>query len=245
MTLAAESANQMLEIVEFGSMNGQMALGDGITYAYQNSANCRYITGSTAALGNGSGQAQSTQVDINGTVSTMSEAGYLAINYRGMENPWGCMWSMMGDVNVSGNGSLGGGVPYICTDYNFTPGIVGGNYVSVGFTLPAQRGWISAMGYGNEDYDWVYLPVECDNNANSLIPVGDTIWPSYNLNGVAILATCGAYSFKEECGPFVYGVDHAANDSARKNYSAKLIFIPTKNEIYTANIAKWNTYMGG
>ena len=245
MNLAAESANQMLEMIEFGTMNGQSALGDGITYAAQNANNCRYLTGSTASLGNTSGQATETQVDINGTISTMSTGGYRAISYRGMENPWGNLWSMVGGVNITGDGASGGGIPYICTNYDYTPGNNGSNYESLGFNIPGSYGWINAMGYGNDKYDWVYMPIECSSSANSLLPVGDTVWPSYNLNGINTLVIGGSYGFKEECGPFQYGADRPLNDTSRVNYGAKLIYIPQKNEIYTANIAKWTTHMGG
>ena len=245
MNLAAESANQMLEMIEFGTMNGQSALGDGITYAAQNANNCRYLTGSTASLGNTSGQATETQVDINGTISTMSTGGYRAISYRGMENPWGNLWSMVGGVNITGDGASGGGIPYICTNYDYTPGTNGSNYESLGFNIPGSYGWINAMGYGNDKYDWVYMPIECSSSANSLLPVGDTVWPSYNLNGINTLVIGGSYGFKEECGPFQYGADRPLNDTSRVNYGAKLLYIPQKNEIYTANIAKWTTHMGG
>lgn len=247
MNMEAESANQMLEIVEFGTMNGQSALEEGITYS-PNGGNgpFYFITGSTASLGNGTGHATSTQVDINGTISTMTENGKRAICYRGMENPWGNLWSMIGGINIIGNGSQSAGVPYICTNFNYTPGSAGSNYEDIGFNLSNYyNGWINAMGYGNEKYDWVYLPVECNTDANSLLPVGDALWLIPNLNGAMIAATGGSYGYKEACGPFYYALDRSANESARINYGAKLLYIPTKNETYEANIAKWNTYMGG
>jgi hypothetical protein len=126
----------MLEIVEFGSMNGQLSLGDGISYTVSNATNCLFITGSTSSLGNTSGQALNTQVNINGNISILSDTGHRAISYRGMENPWGNLWSMISDVNIVGNGSTGGGIPYICTNYNYTPGTAGSNYESIGFSLP-------------------------------------------------------------------------------------------------------------
>ena len=68
MTMAAESANQMLEMVEFGHMNGQAAIEEGITYIPTGSnGEGMFITGSTAALGNGTGHADSTIMDVNGT----------------------------------------------------------------------------------------------------------------------------------------------------------------------------------
>ena len=245
MNLAAESANQMLEMVEFGTMNGQSAIESGITYVPdETNGLCYFITGSTSSLGNGTGHANSTQIDIDGTISTMSDEGKRAISYRGMENPWGNFWSMIGGFNVSGNGAQGGGVPYVCTDFNYTPTTIGSNYEDIGFNLPNVYGWINAMGYGSEKYDWVYLPIECNNNANSLLPVGDGLWTVPNLNNNTIVATGGSFGFKEECGPFYYAADRSLAESARINYGAKLLYIPTKNATYTANIAKWNTYMG-
>lgn len=244
MNLAAESANQMLEMVEFGTMNGQSAIEQGLTYLPNGNNAYSYITGSTSTLGNGTGHAASTQVEISGTTYTMNTDGYRAISYRGMENPWGNLWSMIGGVNVSGNGSQQGGTVYVCTDFNYTPSVISSNYQDIGLNLPSVYGWINAMGYANEAYDWVYLPAECSDDANSLSPVGDGLWTYPNLNHTVALVTGGACGFKEECGPFYYGADRPAESTSRPNYGAKLLYIPTKNAIYTANIAKWNTYMG-
>jgi hypothetical protein len=171
--------------------------------------------------------------------------GKRAINYRGVENPWGHLWQMIGGVNIKGVGQSNGGTPYICKDFNYTPTSVGDNYESVGYALPASYKWISAMGYGDTKYDWVFLPIECSSNANSLLPIGDSIWSVNGLNGINILASGGSYGYGEECGMFYYAVDRNASESSRVNYGAKLLFIPTKNTIYYNNIEKWNTYMGG
>lgn len=246
MNMAAESANQMLEMIEFGHMNGQNAIELGISYAPNGSNNnCFFITGSTSSLGNQTGHAESTQVDINGSISTMTANGYRAISYRGMENPWGNLWSMIGGITIVGDGAHEGGQLYVCNDFNYNYQSVGNNYGDIGFNLPGRCSWINAMGYGNEQYDWVYIPIECAVNANSLLPVGDSLWTTNNLNTINIAATGGSYGFKEECGPFYYGFDRQVSESARINYGAKLLYIPTKNATYTANIAKWNTYMGG
>ena len=242
MNMAAESANQMLEIVEFGTMNGQQAIEDGITYIPEGSnGQCMFITGSTASLGNGTGHAASTTMDVNGTRSTVSDAGKRAISYRGMENPWGNLWSMIGGVKVSGDATKGGGEVFICKDFNYS----GNNYGDIGFNLPSTYNWINAMGWGNEEYDWVYLPAECSSGANSYAPVGDYLWTIPNLNNEMILATGGSFGYKDDCGPFYYAADRTSETCSRNNYGAKLLYIPTKNATYTANIAKWNTYMGG
>ena len=243
--MAAVATNQMLQIVEYGMMNSQTALEAGIVHNPNGSSTCYFITGSTSDLGNATGHATSTQVSINNTISTQTDEGYRAISYRGMENPWGNVWQLIGGLNVNGTNEVGGGTPYICTDFNYTPGVISENYESVGFALPAAYKWINAMGYGDEKYDWVFLPIECSNNANSLLPVGDAIWSTNGLRNVNILAVGGSYGFGDESGLFYYAADRAVNESARNNYGAKLMYIPTKNSIYNANINKWKAKIGG
>ena len=162
-----------------------------------------------------------------------------------MENPWGNFWQMIGGINIYGDGKLKSGTPYICTDFNYTPGVISSNYEDVGFNLPHEYKWISAMGLGNAKYDWVFLPAECASTATSLLPIGDGIWSVENLNGTNILASGGSYGFGDECGPFYYAADRDVSASSRSNYGVKLMYIPTKNSTYEANIAKWTTHMGG
>lgn len=234
----------MLEMVEFGTLNGQSAIEQGITITPNGGTNttCLFITGSTSSLGNGTGHADSTQVDINNVVSTNNVDGLRAISYRGMENPWGNLWSMIAGVNIVGSGNSAGGSIMICEDFNYSNS---SKYHDIGFNLPNVQTWVNAFGYSGLEYDWVYLPAECSESANSSLPIGDGIWTVTNLNGSMIVASGGSYGFREECGPFYYACDRTVQDSARRNYGAKLLYVPTKNATYTANIAKWNTYMGG
>lgn len=243
--MAAESAQQMLEIVEFGTMNGQGAFEDGISnITGAPNVNCSSITGSTASLGNITGHATSTTNEHNGTTTTYTTAGQRAISYRGVENPWGNIWRMIGGINIYGNGASYGGAPYICTDFNYNTEITGDNYQFIGFYLPSSYGWISAMGYSSSEYDWVFLPIEC-TNGSSLAPVGDNLWTTSQLRATNVAAIGGTYDFKDSDGPFYYACDRSINDSSRYNYGANLMFIPTKNSIYTSNINKWNARMGG
>ena len=244
--MAAESANQMLEIVEFGTMNGQEALEDGVSnLTYTAGVNCSALTGSTASLGNASGHATTTINLNNGNQISNSEEGKRAISYRGMENPWGNIWNMIGGLNLNGAGRSGGGSPYICTDFYYSPTTIENNYEYIGFNLPSSSDWISAMGYGDEKYDWVFLPAECGNSANSLLPVGDYSWTVNNLNGTRIAAVGGTYAFKNYDGPFYYACDVTAQESANHSYGARLMYIPTKNATYYSNIDLWMNHMGG
>lgn len=162
-----------------------------------------------------------------------------------MENPWGNVWNMIGGINIKGDGYSQGGAPYICNDFNYTPSLINSNYEYIGFNLPSTYGWINGMGYGEEKYDWVYLPAECASGANSLLPIGDNLWTVGNVSENKIIAVGGTYGFGEADGPFYYACDSSANNSNKHNYSARLMFIPTKNTIYENNILKWTNVMGG
>lgn len=244
-TMEAESANQMLELVEFGTLNGQVALGKGIVNVPSSGDyNCAAITGATAALGNDSGVADVTTVEINGSFTNYTDVDKSAISYRGLENPWGNTWNMLGNVTIVGSSESNGGVPYICKNFNYTYNMLSNDYESVGFSLPNNNGWISNLGYGNRDYDWVLMPAAISDTANSSLPIGDRGWFTANLNGIRLVLSGGSWGFEDAAGPFYYGCDKMPTDSKYKSYGARLMFIPTKNSVYNANIAKWRQEMG-
>ena len=235
--LAFESAMQMLEAIEFGTLNGQSALGLGIVNIPNNASyNCASLTGSTVSLVNQSGQAETTTNEINGTLNYYTEEGKCAISYRGIENPWGNIWRMIGGTLVYGTGSsTKGGTVYISPSFSYSTTINGSGYTPIGFNLPTHYDWISAFGY-NPNIDWAFIPVEC-TNANSALPVGDNLWVTNNLNGTNVAMAGGAWSFGDSCGPFYYAFDKGVSESARA-YSARLMFIPPKNSVYLANLEK-------
>lgn len=230
--MAFESAMQMLEIVEFGTMNGQTALEKGVSdFNDVGNYNCASLTGSTAALGNSSGAANETINEVNGTQTTYNVNGKRAISYRGMENPWGNIWRLVSGAKVIGTNSNNAGIVYISSN---------GTYQPLDFKLPSTYGYISAMGY-TKNYDWAFIPIECQN-ANSAMPVGDNIWTLGGLNGENIVVIGGKWNFEEGNGPFSYAFDQS--NSSQKSYSARIMFIPTKNSAYIANIAAWTAKMG-
>lgn len=246
INMAAESANQMLQIVEYGTMNGQSALEAGISNLTDitPNINCSAVTGSTAALGNASGHATTTINKNNGVDVENTTAGKRAISYRGLENPWGNLWNFVGGINIKGDGESAGGAPYICTDFEYTPSTIGENYEYIGFNLPNTYGWISAMGRGNDKYDWVFMPAECASVANSLLPVGDNLWTVSHVAENKIVVIGGAYTFQDNNGLFYYGCDSNSNIIA-SNYGSRLMYIPAKGTTYNSNIEKWSTKIGG
>lgn len=245
LNMAALSVTQMLAMIELGTMNGQTALEAGITELTDvTSANCASQTGSTAYLGNATGAATSTLNIINGNEVNYSLAGQRAITYRGVENPWGNIWQFIGGINIYGNGSMRGGVPYICKNFNYAPSEITEDYESVGFSLPSTYGWISAMAYGSDKYDWIFMPAEAANG-NSSVPVGDNLWTQANLNGTHIVLFGGPHSHGERNGFFYYACDKDYTEKGR-NISARIIHLPTFNTtIHTDNYIAWKQLMGG
>lgn len=227
-------------------LNGQTALGRGIcditpigTY------NLAALTGATANLGNSSGAAAQTIFEKNGTITTYSEDGQTAISYRGVENPWGNIWKMVGGITIYGKGINKGGIPYICNDYNYSYNNKLSNYTSANFCLPNKEGWISNLGYGEPDSDWLLMPSDNNTDANSAVPIGDNGWFIQDLNSVRMVVIGGSWSFGDSNGPFYYGCDKVPTDSTYKAYGTRLIYIPTKNATYNNNITKWEQYIGG
>lgn len=100
-TIKATSANQLLMIIELGTMNSQTGIGQGIVSITDNKAyNCSSLTGSTAELGNSTGQATETVNEIGGTETTYNVNGKVSVTYRGVENPYGNIFKHIQGVNV-------------------------------------------------------------------------------------------------------------------------------------------------
>ena len=183
-------AEFLLMFVE-GAGNLQTVFGAGVTGITDNSSyNCASYTGSTADKGNASGIASTTK-DYTGTDQTA--ATKVAFSYRGAENHWGNIWKFVYGINIWGNGSMDGGEPYICSNpANFAESQNSGNYKGAGFTVANADGYINAFAYGDEEFDWLLMPNEVGNGADSNLPIGDYFYKTANLNGYRI-ARLGAY----------------------------------------------------
>lgn len=224
-TIKATSANQLLMMVELGIMSTQEGIGQGVVSITGNTAyNCSSLTGSTADLGNGSGQATSTVNEIGGTQIAYTESGKLAVSYRGMENPWGNISKHIQGVNIWGDGSMCGGQPYIADDFNFSESKNTDNYKPVGFTLPNANGYIKAMGYGSEKYDWLFMPSEI--GGTSALPVGDYIYVASNLNGYRIAQQGGGCRSNDYAGAFYQIANGTVGDRSR-GAGGRLMYVPT------------------
>lgn len=222
------SMEQLLMIVEMGMMNLQTAIGQGVvnlpwTTGSDTTSSYAGATGSTASLGNGTGRATKTTTYEGGKATDYTVDGKTSICYRGVENFWGNIWKFAYGVNIWGNGKMAGGMPYICSDFNYAEGKNTDNYEGAGFTVTKANGYISAMGYSTK-YDWLFMASEC--LGNSSLPVGDYTYITENLNGYRIALLGGAWNNGSNAGGFYWTLDNGVGFRNR-GIGGRLVYVPT------------------
>lgn len=239
------SAEQMLMLIEMGMMNLQTAIAQGIvslpwTTGSDTTSSYAAATGSTASLGNGTGRAEKTTTYEGGVAKEYTVDGKTSVCWRGKENFWGNIWKFVYGINIWGNGKMGGGQPYICSDFSFAESKNSGNYEPAGFTVTNANGYISAMGYSTA-CDWLFIASEC--LGNSSLPVGDYTYITVNLNGYRIALLGGCWSNGGNAGGFYWNLDNGVGSRFR-NIGGRLVYIPTRDSAtYTAAIEAWKQKM--
>ena len=239
------SAEQMLMIIEIGMMNLQTAIAQGVislpwTTGSDTTSSYAAATGSTASLGNGTGRAEKTTTYEGGVAKEYTVDGKTSVCWRGKENFWGNIWKFVYGINIWGNGKMGGGQPYICSDFSFAESKNSGNYEPAGFTVTNTNGYISAMGYSTA-CDWLFIASEC--LGNSSLPVGDYTYITENLNGYRIALLGGSWSYWDVAGGFYWHLTDGVGDRTR-NIGGRLVYIPTRDSAtYTAAIEAWKQKM--
>lgn len=222
------SMEQLLMIVEMGMMNLQTAIGQGVVnipWATGSDTTSSYAgaTGSTASFGNGTGRATETTTYEGGVATKNTADGKTSICYRGVENFWGNIWKFAYGVNIWGNGKMAGGMPYICSDFNYAEGKNTDNYEGAGFTVTKANGYISAMGYSTK-YDWLFMASEC--LGNSSLPVGDYTYITENMNGYRITRLGGGWDDGSGAGGFYWALAAGVGDRYRY-VGGRLVYVPT------------------
>ena len=239
------SAEQMLMIIEMGMMNLQTAIAQGVvslpwTTGSDTTSSYAAATGSTASLGNGTGRAEKTTTYEGGVAKEYTVDGKTSVCWRGKENFWGNIWKFVYGINIWGNGKMGGGQPYICSDFSFAESKNSGNYEPAGFTVTNANGYISAMGYSTA-CDWLFIASEC--LGNSSLPVGDYTYITVNLNGYRIARLGGGWDSGGGAGGFYWSLDSGVGYRYR-TIGGRLVYIPTRDSAtYTAAIEAWKQKM--
>ena len=221
------SMEQLLMIVEMGMMNLQTAIGQGVvnlpwTTGSDTTSSYAGATGSTALLGNGTGRATKTTTYEGGKATDYTVDGKTSICYRGVENFWGNIWKFAYGINFYcevGKPFLG----YVCKDFNYAESKRTDNYENIGFALPSENGYVSAMGYST-NYDWLFLPSEV--KGNSSLPVGDYYYQNNTWDGYRIARLGGSWNDGSIAGGFSWSLDSGVGRRYR-NIGGRLVYVPT------------------
>lgn len=221
------SMEQLLMIVEMGMMNLQTAIGQGVvnlpwTTGSDTTSSYAGATGSTASLGNGTGRATKTTTYEGGKATEYTVDGKTSICYRGVENFWGNIWKFAYGINFYcevGKPFLG----YVCKDFNYAESKKTDNYENIGFALPSENGYVSAMGYSTK-YDWLFLPSEV--KGNSSLPVGDYYYQNNTWDGYRIALLGGRWSNGSNAGGF-YWYLHNGVGTRYRDIGGRLVYVPT------------------
>lgn len=216
------SANQLLMMIEYGALNMQAAIGQGVCRLSDVSGkNCACNTGATRTLGNVTGNATATFNITNGVETTYREEGFLSLSYRGVENPYGNIALMIEGINYKGDKN-GVNRVYIADDFNFDVNKTDGNYHSPELTVANNYGYINAFGY-DEKYDWLFMPSEI--GGTSALPVGDRLAVVPNSTVNKILLNGGIWNQATYCGAFQIDLQTNYNQAMRLN-GCRLVYIP-------------------
>lgn len=221
------SMEQLLMIVEMGMMNLQTAIGQGVvnlpwTTGSDTTSSYAGATGSTASLGNGTGRATETTTYEGGVATKNTADGKTSICYRGVENFWGNIWKFAYGINFYcevGKPFLG----YVCKDFNYAESKKTDNYENIGFALPSENGYVSAMGYSTK-YDWLFLPSEV--KGNSSLPVGDYYYQNNTWDGYRITRLGGSWGDGSDAGGFYWSLNSGVGYRGR-HVGGRLVYVPT------------------
>lgn len=224
-TIQFASINQLLCAIEYASFNFQTAIGQGVVSYESGTGNEASNTGATSTLGNSSGQAtETTHVSSDNVTTIDTTAGKLSVSYRGVENIWGNIWKFEYGVNIWGDGTMNGGQPYICSDYNFAESKNSDNYVGAGFTIANANGYIKYFGY-SEDFDYLFIASEV--GGTSSLPVGDYLYVTSNLNAYRIAPLGGYWAYGSVAGGFNWEFNGGVGGRARR-IGCRLAYTPTR-----------------
>lgn len=221
------SMEQLLMIVEMGMMNLQTAIGQGVvnlpwTTGSDTTSSYAGTTGSTASLGNETGRATKTTTYEGGKATDYTVDGKTSICYRGVENFWGNIWKFAYGINFYcevGKPFLG----YVCKDFNYAESKRTDNYENIGFALPSENGYVSAMGYST-NYDWLFLPSEV--KGNSSLPVGDYYYQNNTWDGYRIARLGGGWNDGSHAGGFCWYLYYGVGSRGR-GIGGRLVYVPT------------------
>lgn len=203
---------QLLEIIEMGMLDMQTAIGQGVVSVPDtpNTDNNSIATGATSSLGNTTGAASGT-------------SGQSSVTYRGRENVYGNIWKFVNGINIYGDGSNKGGIPYISKNLNFAESKNTDNYEKVKYNITNQNGYAKYFGY-DESKDYLFFVTDVISSSGDSAPK-DYTYVSANLNGHRIARLGGGWNDGAAAGLFYWGLSNGVSIRNR-NIGCRLVFIP-------------------
>lgn len=206
-TFATAAMSQLLFIIEYASFNTQEKLGSGRTGVADDGATSQTSnTGATQTLGNKSGS-----VDVD---------GYAIPTYRGEENLWGNIFSIVDGFTLEGKNKNDGW--YALGDYRENG--IDGSYKPFGFTIAKANGYVKYFGY-SEDADFAFVPGATNDGANSALPVGDYLYQNNALDGFLVARLGGNWSHGTNAGLFRWALYDGFSYRTR-SFGARLVYAP-------------------
>ena len=197
----AVSCIQRLMLIEYGSLNIQSKLSQGVTNITDDgSTNMAVNTGMTVSLGNHSGQVPTVHYKTGQTTYPFS--------YRGIENFYGNIWKWVDGINIKNT------EVYLCHQNNgFISDKFDTNYVDTGIALPNTNNWVQSFAYA-EKYDFAFLPATVGT-----AQLFDYFWQNGNGNFVALLG--GRWNDGSAAGAFGWSV-HGGSSYRYRYIGARL-----------------------
>lgn len=193
--IAAWCAYDLLYLVEYADWDSQKKIGPGIV-----NDTAAHKTGETDAMVYHTGRANS--------------GDNAAVQYRGIENPWGNVSEFIDGINVYGQSV------YICTDPEIYTDDTDTNYPYSNIKLPTS-GWIKGLGFSSV-FPWAFIPNANGGSSISYIP-------DYTYSGHEwkVLNAGGHITSKQEAGLFFFHAGVTSSGTSNK-VGARLQFREVK-----------------
>lgn len=183
--IAAWCAYDLLYLVEYADFNSQAKIGQGIV-----NDTATHKSGETDVMVYHTGRAAGTD-------------GRTAVQYRGIENPWGNVSEFIDGINILTQ------VAFICTEPESYADDTTSNYTSSGITLP-NSGWIKGLGFSSV-FPWALLPdTTGGGSATTYIP--DYINSSA---GWSVVDVSGCYTHASIAGLFFFDASQSSGISSQ------------------------------
>lgn len=199
--ISAQSAIQMLMLVEFATNNMQSAIGRG--YCDSNSA--VISTGSCNSVANLTGRPAGTD-------------GKVDVVWRGIEGLWGNIWEFVDGFNWND------GTYYVCNDPSKYADDTATNYTALSFKGATNWSfsYITEEGLDTGDNEHVMLPAAAGSGSESTYDC-DACW---SYTGWRVFQNGGSLADGSACGLFTAYINNASSFSSA-GVGSRLLYIPS------------------